>query len=108
VLNPGTVVDLVKPHRVGMHDQTFKYPMDWGLGFILNTQRDPMMPYGYGKHASQNTFGHSGSKSSCAFCDPHHQLVVAWVCNGMPAEEKHQARQRAINEAIYEDLGFTA
>lgn len=106
VLNPGSVVDLVKPHRVGMVDQTFKYRMDWGLGFILNTQRDPMMPYGYGRHASAQTFGHSGSKSSCAFCDPAHQLVVAWVCNGMPDEPKHQARQRAINEAIYEDLAL--
>jgi CubicO group peptidase (beta-lactamase class C family) len=65
-----------------------------------------MMPYGYGKYASAKTFGHSGSKSSCAFCDPDHQLVVAWVCNGMPEESKHQARQRAINEAIYEDLNL--
>jgi CubicO group peptidase (beta-lactamase class C family) len=107
VLNPGTVVDLVKPHRVGMVDQTFKYRMDWGLGFILNTQRDPQMPYGYGQHASAQTFGHSGSKSSCAFCDSAHGLVVAWVCNGMPSEPQHQARQRAINDAIYEDLGIS-
>ena len=106
VLNPGTVVELIKPHRVGMVDQTFKYQMDWGLGLILNTQRDPMMPYGYGKHASRNAFGHSGSKSSCAFCDPDQGLVVAWVCNGMPEESKHQGRQRAINEAIYEDLNL--
>lgn len=106
VLNPGTAAELIRPHRVGMRDETFKYPMDWGLGFILNTQRDPQMPYGYGRFASKNTFGHSGSKSSCAFCDPEHALVVAWVCNGMPEESKHQARQRVINEAIYEDLNL--
>jgi CubicO group peptidase (beta-lactamase class C family) len=101
------VAELTQPQRIGMFDHTFKHAMDWGLGFIVNLQ-DPAgratMPYGYGLHASPQTFGHSGAESSCAFCDPEHELVVAWVCNGMPGEEAHQKRQRAINTAIYEDL----
>jgi len=33
-------------------------------------------------------------------------LVVAWVFNGMPGERLHQKRARALNNAIYEDLGL--
>jgi CubicO group peptidase (beta-lactamase class C family) len=65
------------------------------------------MPYSFGRHASTDTFGHSGNQASCAFADPKNRLVVAWACNGMPGERKHQQRQRAINNSIYEDLGLT-
>ena len=106
VISPQTVEALTARHRVGAMDRTFDYPMEWGLGFILNSQdRDGQaQPYGYGAHASSRAFGHSGSQSSCAFADPEQALVVAWACNGMPGESKHQARQRAINSAVYEDL----
>ena len=90
-----------------MFDETFKFKMDWGLGFIINSNRDGFqMPYSFGRYASPETFGHSGNQAACAFADPKHRLVVAWVCNGMPGERKHQQRQRAINNAIYEDLGL--
>lgn len=107
VLRAESISELTRPQRVGMYDHTFKHAMDWGLGFIVNLQDEKgraTMPYGYGAHASSRTFGHSGAESSCAFCDPEHELVVAWVCNGMPGDEQHQERQRAINTAIYEDL----
>jgi CubicO group peptidase (beta-lactamase class C family) len=114
VLSPQTVEAMTARHRVGMHDRTFGRLMDWGLGFIIDSKHyaaigadrpdAPPVPYGYGPHASPRTFGHSGNQSSCAFADPEHQLVVAWVCNGMPGEPRHQARQDAINAAIYADL----
>jgi CubicO group peptidase (beta-lactamase class C family) len=106
ILKPESVAELIKPHRVGMFDHTFKAQMDWGLGFILNTTAPAEIPYGYGPRASRQTFGHSGAQSSCAFCDQEHQLVVAWICNGMPGEARHQARQRDINSAIYLDLAI--
>jgi CubicO group peptidase (beta-lactamase class C family) len=90
--------------RVGMFDETFKQTIDWGLGFLINSKQYGPVPYSYGDHASPDTFGHSGSQSSCAFADPDNKLVVAWVCNGMPGEARHQERQTAINNAIYEDL----
>jgi len=92
--------------RTGLFDYTFLAKFDWGLGFILNsTDYDPdKIPYGYGRHASADAFGHSGAQSSCAFADPKHNLVVAWGCNGMPGERPHQKRQREINNAIYEEL----
>ena len=109
ILQADTVLTMVSRQRAGMFDETFQFKMDWGLGFILNSNRDGFqMPYGYGRHASRDTFGHSGNQSSCAFADPHHKLVVAWVCNGLPGERKHQQRQRAIHNAIYEDLGLAS
>lgn len=91
--------------RVGMFDETFKQKLDWGLGVMIDSKKYAgEHAYGYGRHASARTFGHSGNQSSCAFADPEHRLVVAWATNGMPGEIAHQQRQRAINAAIYEDL----
>lgn len=107
ILRPETINALTSRQRAGMFDETFQFKMDWGLGFIINSNRDGFqMPYGYGRDASSDTFGHSGNQTACAFCDSQNELVVAWACNGMPGERKHQQRQRAINNAIYEDLGL--
>jgi CubicO group peptidase (beta-lactamase class C family) len=93
--------------RVGLLDHTFKQTIDWGLGFMIDSKRyGSEHQYGFGPHASDDTFGHSGNQSSCAFADPKHGLVVAWCTNGMPGEPAHDARARAINAAIYEDLGL--
>ena len=110
ILSPQTVEALTARHRVGMYDHTFKHVIDWGLGFIINSNMYGVdsVPYGFGPHASMRTFGHSGNQSSTGFCDPEHGLVVSWVMNGMPGEARHQERARAINAAIYEDLGFTS
>ncbi len=109
VLRPETVELMTSRQRIGMFDETFQFKMDWGLGFIINSNREGFqMPYGFGRHASPDTFGHSGNQASCAFADPVQRLVVAWACNGMPGERKHQQRQRAINNAIYEDLGLAS
>jgi len=108
ILRHDTVEAMTSRQREGMFDETFQFQTDCGFGFILNSNRDGFqMPYGYGRHASRETFGHSGNQCSCAFVDPRHQLVVAWACNGLPGERQHQRRQRAINNAIYEDLGLT-
>ena len=64
------------------------------------------VPYGYGPHASERTFGHSGSRSSIGYADPQHGLVVACVFNGAPDEAKHDARMREVNTLIYEELGL--
>ena len=108
IIKAETVRELTRRHRVGLFDQTFRHTMDWGLGFLVNSNCYGVdtVPYGYGRHASDETFGHSGSQSSCAFADPNHELAVAWHCNGQPGESRHQKRAREINEAIYEDLGL--
>ena len=109
LLGPESVDDMTRRHRAGTFDKTFGHVIDFGLGLILSSSgggEDDAAPYGYGPYASAATFGHSGARSSCAFCDPDRGLVVAWACNGMPAEPAHQRRQRGINAALYEDLGF--
>ena len=108
LLKPETLRQLVAPQRVGLFDLTFQHTMDFGLGFLLNSNRygAETVPYGYGRHASEATFGHGGAQSSCAFADPEHQLVVAWHCNGQPGEPRHQKRAREINSTIYEELGL--
>ena len=108
ILKPETIREFTSRQRAGMFDRTFQHVVDCGLGFILNSNRHgaETVPYGYGPHASEETFGHSGVETSCAFADPAHGLVVAWMCNGLPGRRRHQQRARAINAAVYEDLGL--
>jgi len=106
LLLPQTVEAIAARHRVGMVDLTFRHKLDWGLGVIVDSKHygEETVPYGYGRHASPRTFGHSGRRSSTAFLDPEHGLVVALVFNGTPADEAHERRMRGALEGIYEDL----
>ncbi len=108
LLRAETVRLFTARHRVGLFDETFQHTLDWGLGFLIDSNRYGVdtVPYGYGRHSSEETFGHGGSQSSSAFADPKHGLVVAWICNGMPGEKLHQIRARDLNTALYEDLGL--
>lgn len=109
ILSPQTVEAITAPHRIAMYDQTFRHTMDWGLGFMVNSNRygPATVPYNFGPHASDRAFGHSGHQSSTAFADPEHGLVVALVLNGMPGEARHHVRMREVLAAIYEDLNLT-
>lgn len=106
VLAPESVALFTSRQRVGMFDETFRHKMDWGLGFIVDSNRygAQTVAYGYGLHCSEKTFGHSGFQSSTGYADPEHQLVVALVVNGTCGEARHNKRFRLLNSAIYEDL----
>jgi len=108
VLSPQTIEAMTARQRTGLLDQTFRKVMDWGLGLIPNPAiyGDPDVPYAYGRHAGRRAFGHSGRRSSTAFADPEHGLVVALMVNGLPGDAEHAARFRTLLEAIYEDLGL--
>ncbi len=108
ILKHDSIRKLTARQREGMFDQTFQHVMDWGLGVIINSAKHGRgtVPYGFGLHAGDDAFGHGGMQSSCGFADPKHGLAVAWVCNGMPGEMKHQLRARELNTSIYEDLGL--
>ena len=109
MLTPQTVEAITTRHRTGMFDETFKRVVDWGLGFLLNSpQPDPDLPYGYGPQASPCTFGHGGAGSSGAFCDPENQLVVAYLFNCQPGEDRHHQRRKALLAALYGDLSKLA
>jgi CubicO group peptidase (beta-lactamase class C family) len=105
LITPRTARNITSRQRVGMNDKTFQHVLDWGLGFLIDSKHHGhSAPYGYGPLCSEGTFGHSGAQSSCAFADPAHDLVVVWICNGLPGELRHQERARAINQAVYQDI----
>jgi CubicO group peptidase (beta-lactamase class C family) len=107
VLKEETVRAMTMRQRSGLHDQTFRTTIDWGLGVILNSSHyGPGIPYQFGPHASPETFGHGGSQSSTGFCDPRHDLVVALLFNGACGEAKHDKRLRSALAALYSDLGL--
>jgi CubicO group peptidase (beta-lactamase class C family) len=99
VLSPPTVEAMTARHRTEMFDETFGIVIDWGLGLIVDH-------YGMGKYCSRRAFGHGGAQSSVAFCDPVHDVVVAYVCNGMPGGDRHHQRLDDVSSAIYLDLGI--
>ena len=101
-----TSAALTEPQRVGKFDQTLGHLVDFGLGFLLDSNQygPDTVPYGYGRYCSPRTFGHGGSQCSQGYCDPEHGLVVAYIYNGRPGEGQHQRRVRALNDAIYRDL----
>lgn len=109
ILEPQTVTALTTRQRIGMYDNTFRHVIDWGLGFIVNSNRygAETVPYGFGLDAGESTFGHNGFQSSTAYADPEHHLVVAVVCNGACGDVPHDKRMREIDAAIYADLGLS-
>jgi len=112
LLKPETVSMMTSRQREGIHDETFKQTVDWGLGLAINSAHHApngawhRIPYGYGPHASRNTFGHGGAQSSIGFADPGQGLAVGIVFNGMAGEAKHQLRVNAVLEALNTDLGL--
>jgi CubicO group peptidase (beta-lactamase class C family) len=108
LLSAQTVEAVVARQRVGLVDQTFRAKLDWGLGVIVDSKHygEANAPYGYGPHAGPRTFGHSGARSSTAFCDPDAGLVVALAVNGLPDDDTHRRRFERLTAAIYEDLGL--
>jgi CubicO group peptidase (beta-lactamase class C family) len=108
ILRPASVGLMTSRHREGLYDETFKHRIDWGLGTIIDSKRygADTVPYGYGRFASERTFGHGGSQSSVGFADPEYQLAAACYFNGMPGEPAHQARLHEVLEALYQDLGL--
>ena len=105
LLKTNTALAFTSRQLAAVYDKTFGTKLDWGYGFVINSAGG-RFPYSYGPHASADAFGHSGNQSTCAFADPARGLVVCWATNGMPGELPHQRRQRAINAAVYEDLGL--
>jgi Beta-lactamase class C and other penicillin binding proteins len=106
VLEAESIALMTTRTRVGEFDATFQHTVDFGLGMIVNSNRygAETVPYGFGRYASENSFGHGGSQSSIGFADPERKLVLTAVANGMPGDDLHNQRFRDIISAIYEDL----
>jgi CubicO group peptidase (beta-lactamase class C family) len=107
LLSPEAVRQMTTRHRIAKFDQTFQHTVDVGLGLIINSNQygANTIPYGFGRLASPESFGHGGSQSCIGFADPEHRLAVAAVANGYPGEVSHNRRFREMLTAVYEDLG---
>lgn len=105
-----TIVEMTRRQRTGMKDISFGQVIDWGLGVLVNSARygNPALPYGYGQHASDSTFGHGGMQCACGFADPENGIAGAIIFNGLPGEPKHQKRVNQAMTALYEDLNQAA
>lgn len=108
ILSAESVAELTSRQREGLFDETFRHTVDFGLGFLIDSNRYGVdtVPYSFGRHCSPETFGHGGAQSSMGFADPDRGLVVIVVTNGMPGEGRHNRRNKAVNEAVYRDLDF--
>jgi CubicO group peptidase (beta-lactamase class C family) len=111
LLTPQTVAAMTARHRCGMRDVNWENEiLDWGLGLTLDSRMQydrGVHLYGYGPYAGPRTYGHSGFRTTLAFCDPDAGLVAACSWNGMVADDRvHSARQNALCGAIYEDLNL--
>ncbi len=106
VLAAPMVATLTRRHRVGLVDETFRHVIDWGLGFVVDSNQygAHTVPYGFGLHCSPRSFGHGGSQCCIGFADPEHGLAVALAVNGRPGEAAHTVRFRRTLSALYEDL----
>ena len=108
LLQSRTVELFTSRQREAAYDLSFKHIVDFGFGFIINSRRygQSTVPYGYGPYASNQTFGHNGYQSTCAFADPQHDLAVVIIPNGCPGDAAHQQRLNSVLAAVYQDLGI--
>lgn len=104
LVRPVTAQAIVARHRVGLAEPPLGVT-DWGLGFELESSYVGRRSTAFGHHCSHRTFGHRGFRSSLAFCDPAHGLVVAMHFNGL--DERYRVRFLELSDAIYCDLDLS-
>jgi CubicO group peptidase (beta-lactamase class C family) len=108
VIRPQTVEAMIARRTVGLHDRTFGYQLDRGLGFVIDSKQYGAAAGWFGNLCSPRTFGHAGYVCSVGFADPEHRLAVALQFNAMLEAEprKHDERAAAVIDAVYEELGL--
>jgi len=108
ILRPQTIEAISARHLTGMRDETFGYPLDRGLGVVVDSKRYCRASSWFGNRCSPRTWGHAGYFSSVGFLDPEHKVVVALVFNGMieSQEGRHDTRMLSTLDAVYEDLSI--
>jgi CubicO group peptidase (beta-lactamase class C family) len=108
IIRPQTVEAISARHLVGKRDRTLGYPLDRGLGVVVDSKQYCNGATWYGNRCSTRTWGHAGYFSSVGFVDPLNKIVVALVFNGMleSQENRHDARMISTLDAVYEDMGL--
>lgn len=82
-------------NKAGEIDRRLKWPVRWGLGFILGDTPDI-----YGKVPHLKAIGHAGGGAGVAWADPERKLAVAFLCNKMLGVRSWE-RYRKIGDQVY-------
>ena len=108
IISGETLETLITRHTVGLKDRIFNFPLDRGLGFVIDSKHYGPAAAWYGSRCSPRAFGHAGYVSSVGFADPKYGLAVALAFNGMleAASARHDAGINAAVDAVYEDLNL--
>jgi CubicO group peptidase (beta-lactamase class C family) len=83
-------------NRPGEMDRRLRWPVRWGLGFILGDT-----PHIYGTPPHPRVVGHAGGSACVAWADPENRLSVAFLCNKMLGGTRWWDRYREIGDSIY-------
>jgi len=91
-------------HFNGM-DESFKFNMNWGLGFIIGggkylaeNPREWIMGWG----SSDSTFAGFGMGTCMVWADRREELVTAFTCNGMLGVPGVDKRWAALSNALWD------
>jgi CubicO group peptidase (beta-lactamase class C family) len=89
--------------RPRVYDQVLDRECTFGLGFMTDL-RDHL----FGDACSTTMCGHSGYLGTTfGIADPHHDLALAVIQNGIVMPEFTVTRRAALLQTIYEDLDLT-
>lgn len=79
----------------------------WAYGFHLGGRptNEKDGEASLGARSTQHTFGHMGNRSSMAWADFDHRLVVAFTCNRLLGENANRQRWISLNNAVWDALG---
>jgi len=95
VLDPRTVEVMTAVHRYGMKDPVLGLNTPWGLGVQVE----------FTGGTTGRAFGHGGMASSRGLADPHCDLVLVVVCNGLAGFVEAERRVLEVTDAVYTALG---
>src|SRR5262249_27081105 len=98
-LSRPTTEAMLSKHRVGYYCENFRGFVSWGLGAVVDGSY-------FGSYCSPRAFGHKGLNSSLVIADPEHDLVIAFICNGLLNGDVSDQRDRLIVDCVYRDLGL--
>ena len=81
----------------------------WAQGFHLggrNASNSPTKDESiFGSRSTQATFGHMGNRSSMAWGDMNHKVVVTFTCDRLLSYEDARQRWGELNNAVWDLLG---
>ncbi len=97
LLSPATVEHATMRH--GGRILGVEHGLGIGYGFFVGAE--PSATLSRGHLCSRRTFGHPGSTSATAFCDPEHELVVAFVTNISPDQSESDRRFAIMCDHVY-------